>query len=49
MPGCKGSNCKDVEVKVAAQEGFIYMMYREYRVQEGADSKPSSIIVSIYY
>ena len=48
MPGCKGSNCKEVEVKVAAQEGSIYMMYREYRVQDGADNKTSSIIVSIY-
>ena len=46
MPNCK--NCNDIELTVAAKEGSIYMMYREYKVKEGAVFKMSPIIVRIY-
>ena len=49
MPSCEKlyfGNCENVEVKVAAKTGSIYMMYREYKVKDGADYKEAPIIVS---
>ena len=49
MPSCEKlnfGNCENVEVKVAAKTGSIYMMYREYKVKDGADYKVAPIIVS---
>ena len=48
MPRCKHPNCKNVGVKVAAKTGSIYMMWREYKVKDGADYKEAPTIVSIH-
>ena len=48
MPICKGP-CKDIVVNVAAAEGSIYIMYREYMSKVGADYKMMPIIVIYYF
>ena len=47
MLSCELQNCKNVEVKVAAQAGSIYMIYREQKVKVGSDYKEAPIAVSI--
>ena len=47
MLNCIALNCKNVEVKVAAQAGSIYMIYREQKVKVGSDYKEAPIAVSI--
>ena len=46
MPICKGP-CKDIVVNVAAAEGSIYIMYREYMSKVGDDYKMMPITVNI--
>ena len=49
MPNCKDGSCQGVKVKVLAPEDSIYMMYREYKVKDGAGYKKAPIIVSVYF
>ena len=48
MLNCKNENCENVEVKVAAQTGSIYMIYRKHKVKNGTDYKQAPIIVRFY-
>ena len=53
MPNCKVrgqiANCTNVTVEVLAPEDSIYMMYREYKVKDGAGYKKAPIIVSTFW
>ena len=52
MPKCKVrgqiANCTNITVEVLAPEDSIYMMYREYKVKDGAGYKKAPIIVSTF-
>ena len=49
MARCEDSNiCTDVEVQVASQEGSIYMMYRDAKINDGDNYIETPIIVSIF-
>ena len=47
MARCKGSDCQDIKVEVSAKSGSPYILYRKYKVEEGATYKMAPIIVSI--
>ena len=47
MARCKGSDCQDIKVEVAAKSGSPSILYRAYKVKEGDTYKMAPITVSI--